>query len=322
MLNLKNECAGAKTIAISGHVRPDGDCVGSTTAMYRYLKKVFPDAQVDLYLEKPADIFRCLADVKDVKDETDPSLTYETVYDLFIALDCSTTDRLGNAARLFDLAKKRVVIDHHISNNGLGDVWEIRPDASSTCEILYDLMEPEYLDEELAKSLYVGIIHDTGVFQYSNTGMHTLEVASKLVSYGFNFATLIDETFYEKTYLQNQIMGRALLESILFMDGRCIVSSVDRKTMEFYGANPKDLDGIVNQLRLTKGVEVAIFMYETATQEYKVSMRSSDAVDVASIATFFGGGGHKKAAGCTMNGSFHDVVNNLSGHIAKQLGME
>ncbi len=321
-MDLKNECMGAASIAVSGHVRPDGDCVGATTAVYRYLKKVFPAAQVDLYLEKPADIFNCLENVKDVKDINDPALTFDTEYDVFVALDCSTTDRLGYAAALFDKAKKRVVIDHHISNNGLGDVWEIRPEASSTCEILYDLMDPAYLDEELAKSLYIGIIHDCGVFHYSNTGSHTLEVAAKLIAYGFDFATLIDETFYEKSYLQNQIMGRALLESILFMDGHCIVSSVDRKTMEFYGATPKDLDGIVSQLRITKGVDVAIFMYETATQEYKVSMRSSDAVDVAVIATFFGGGGHKKAAGCTMNGSFHDVVNNLSAHIARQLGME
>jgi len=89
--------------------------------------------------------------------------------------------------------------------------------------------------------------------------------------------------------------------------------------MEFYGAEPKDLDGIVNQLRITKGVEVAIFLYETDTLTYKVSLRSCGGVDVARIAAFFGGGGHVRAAGCTMTGTFHDVVNNLSAEIAKQL---
>lgn len=89
--------------------------------------------------------------------------------------------------------------------------------------------------------------------------------------------------------------------------------------MEFYGVDGKDLDGIIDQLRLTEGVEVAIFIYETGAQEFKVSMRSRYLVDVSRIAAFFGGGGHVRAAGCTMSGSIHDVINNLSVHIAGQL---
>ena len=89
--------------------------------------------------------------------------------------------------------------------------------------------------------------------------------------------------------------------------------------MEFYGVNGKDMDGIIDQLRLTEGVEVAIFMYQTGPQEFKVSLRSQNAVDVSRIASYFGGGGHVRAAGCTMSGRIHDVVNNLSLHIAKQL---
>ena len=193
------------------------------------------------------------------------------------------------------------------------------PTASSASELVYDLLDETYLDEEIAKAIYIGIIHDTGVFQYSNTSPKTLQIAAKLISYGFDFPKIIEETFYEKTYVQNQILGRALLESILFMDGRCVVSVIDRKTMDFYQVNSKDLDGIVNQLRIIKGVECAIFMYETDTLEYKVSMRSGGLVDVAKVAQIFGGGGHIRAAGCTMNGTAHDVVNNLSVHIEKQL---
>ena len=137
--------------------------------------------------------------------------------------------------------------------------------------------------------------------------------------HGFDFSKLIDETFFEKTYVQNQVLGRALLESIRFMDGRCIFSSIDLKTMEFYKVVPKDLDGIVSQLRITKGVECAIFLYQTKTLEYKVSLRSNGKVDVAAIASYFGGGGHVRAAGCTMQGTVHDCVNNLSEQIEKQL---
>ena len=103
------------------------------------------------------------------------------------------------------------------------------------------------------------------------------------------------------------------------MDGKCIVSMVDRKTMDFYEALPRSLEGIVNQLRITRGVECAIFLHETGFQEFKVSMRSNRVVDVAKVATMFGGGGHIRAAGCTMNGTFHDVVNNLSAQIEKQM---
>ena len=195
----------------------------------------------------------------------------------------------------------------------------VEPFASSTAEVLYGLFEEERLDEEIAVALYTGIIHDSGVFQYSNTTPRTMEIGAKLLRYGFPFSKIIEESFYQKTYLQTQILGRALMESVRFMDGRCIVSCVDRKMMKFYDVVPSDLDGIVNQLRNIKGIDCAIFMYEIGVQEYKVSMRSNEKVDVAKVASFFGGGGHVRAAGCTMSGNMHDVINNLSLHIEQQL---
>lgn len=315
MFRLWKECEGAENIVISGHVRPDGDCVGSCMATYLFLKKVMPEASVRVSLEQPADIFSCIQDF----DKIETECRMENVPDVFIALDCEKT-RLGEAEALFDKAKKRINIDHHISNaSGCGEVNYVVPTASSASELVYDVIDNEYIDVEIAKAIYIGMIHDTGIFQYSNTSPKTLKIAGELIAYGFDFPTLIDETFYEKTYVQNQILGRALLESIIFMNGKCAVSYVDQKTMEFYNATPKDLEGIVNQLRIVKGVECAIFMYEIGTQQFKVSMRSCKYVDVSKVASFFGGGGHKRAAGCTMNGSFYDVVNNLSQHIEEQI---
>ena len=103
------------------------------------------------------------------------------------------------------------------------------------------------------------------------------------------------------------------------MDGRCIVSTIDQKILNFYDATPKDLEGIVNQLRIIKGVECAIFMYAIGNLEYKVSLRSCKYVDVSKIAAYFGGGGHVRAAGCNINGTFHDVVNNISKQIELQM---
>jgi bifunctional oligoribonuclease and PAP phosphatase NrnA len=318
MNKINAEVIGAKKIAIAGHIRPDGDCIGSCTALYQYLKqnkKEFGIEQVDVYLEPFGNEFRVLEGIDEIKH------TYEAeeVYDLFISLDCGSLDRLGNALNYFNTAKKTINIDHHISNQSFGRVNHVVANASSTCEVLFDLFEEELINESVARSLYIGIIHDTGVFKHSNTSEKTMMIAGKLISKGIRFSELIDETFYSKTYMQNQILGRCLMESILVLNGKVVVSAIDRKMMNFYEANTTDLDGIIDQLRVTKGTEVAIFLYETDFHEYKVSMRSNGEVNVSKIAVYFGGGGHIKAAGCSMRGSLHDVINNLTPHIEAQL---
>lgn len=314
MKKVLEEVKGASRIAISGHIRPDGDCVGSCMGLYLYLTKECPGAEVDVFLETPSDVFNCIQGVNEIKDA---SLYQDEVYDVFIALDCSK-DRLGSAEVIFDNAKTKINIDHHISNSGGGDVNYLRADASSASELVFELLEEEKLDMEIAKALYIGIIHDTGVLQYSNTAPATLQAVAKLITFGFNFPEIIESTFYEKTFIQNQILGRALLESMLFMDGKCIVAAISKKMMDFYGVTGKDLDGIINQMRNTRGVEVAIFLYELDNLEYKISMRSGGQIDVAKIAQLFGGGGHVRAAGFSAKGTVHDVINNISAQIEQQ----
>jgi phosphoesterase RecJ-like protein len=158
------------------------------------------------------------------------------------------------------------------------------------------------------------------VFKYSNTSAETMSIAGKLMEKGIPFTNIIDNTFYAKTYVQNQVLGRALLESVVFYDGKCIFSVVKRDEFELYNITSKDLDGIVEQLRITKGVECAIFLYEVGELEYKVSLRSNEIVDVSTIATYFGGGGHIRAAGFNMKGNVYDVINNISEQIELQLG--
>lgn len=313
-MQIINEVKAVKKIAIGGHVRPDGDCVCSVMALYRYLQKELPEAQIDVYLERPADIFDCIRGIEEIHSD----FQTDQVYEVFFALDCND-ERLGDALPIYRKAGRRINIDHHISNTGCGDLNIIEPERSSTAELLYDLLDPEKVDEEIAKAVYIGIAHDTGVFRYSNTSPRTLQIAAKLLAFGFDFSALIEQTFFEKTYVQTQIMGRAVLESVRFMNDRCIVSMVNRRMMEFYQVTPKDLDGIVNQLQGVSGVDCAIFMYEIGTLEYKVSMRSNGKVDVAAVAVKFGGGGHVRAAGCTMNGTYHDNINNLSKEIAGQM---
>ena len=185
--------------------------------------------------------------------------------------------------------------------------------------MLFTLLEQDKIDYDVATSLYTGIIHDSGVFKYQSTSRKTMEIAGVLLEKGVKNTKLIDETFYQKTYIQNQILGRVLLESILVLDGKVIASCVTQKMMKFYGATTQDLEGIVEQLRITKGVEMAIFLHELEPLRYKVSMRSNELVDVSKIAQQFGGGGHVKAAGCTMTGNYYDIINNLLKFAEQQL---
>lgn len=312
---LNNALSKATTVAIGGHVRPDGDCVGSCMALYQYVKNNFSNVQVDVFLEDIPDSLKLFDITKEIKH----SVQEKKIYDLFIALDCGDVKRLGFSGCLFENALETLCIDHHISNQSFADNNYIIPDASSTSELVYRLMDKELIDTEIAECLYLGIVHDTGVFQYSCTSPETMEAAADLMRRNIRANEIIDKTFYEKTYAQNQILGRSLLDSVVFMDGKCIVSWVTQEMMEFYHVTPKDLDGIVSQLRVTKGVEVAMFLYETAPSEYKVSLRATNDVDVSKVAQKFGGGGHKKAAGVSMQGTVHDIINNISGQIELQL---
>lgn len=315
MLDLKEKLKDVRTVAILGHVRPDGDCIGSCLALYNYIEAYFPQIEAKVYLQDFMPEFLMLKNA----DKIGHAFCGDQVYDLCFSLDSADKERHGEYVKYFDTAKKTIGIDHHISNQGFADEHLIVSDASATAEIMYELIGKEHLTKEIAECLYLGIAHDTGVFQYSNASPKTFRIVADLLETGIEASRIIDETFYQKSYVQNQMLGRTLVESILLLEGKIIVGAVRLKDMEFYGVTPKALDGIVSQLRYTRGVEVAIFLYELEPQRFKVSMRSNGKVDVSRVASYFGGGGHVKAAGCELLGSYYDVVNNLSLHIEAQL---
>lgn len=315
MINLAMELENAKSVAIAGHIRPDGDAIGSCLGLYHYLKKNYPDIDVTVYMEEIPDAYALIAGVSEICHD----FGQEKTFDVFFCMDCADEERLGKAAVYRNNAAKTICIDHHVSNGGFAEVNYIVPGASSTSELVFELLDEDKITLEAAEALYMGIAHDTGVFRHSSTTPETMEIAAKLMRKGVRFSKIINDTYYEKTYHQNQILGRALLESILMMDKKVIFSAVREKDMDFYGVTPSDMDGIVQTLMATAGTEVAIFMYEISPRTYKVSLRSKEIVDVSTVAAYFGGGGHVHAAGCTMQGSIYDVVNNITLHIEQQL---
>lgn len=312
---LKTITEHVRTVVLLGHVRPDGDCVGTCLGMYNYLTEQFPELSVELYLDSPSDKFSYLANFCRIKTEPEPDRRFE----LCITMDSSDTERLGVFLHYFATAEKTLCLDHHITNKGFAQENYIDAAASSSAEVLYTLLEENKISRAVAECIYTGIIHDTGVFKHSNTTAETMRIAGRMLTMGVEAGRIIDDSFYRKTYIQNHLLGKALLESCLSPDGTCIYSVISKNDLELCGGDKNDLDGIIDQLRITEGVECAVFLYETKQNEYKVSMRSNTFVNVSSIAVMFGGGGHVRAAGCTMTGSARQVMDTLLAHIEAQL---
>lgn len=318
MIDIFEEVKDAKTIAISGHVKPDGDCIGSVLGLYLYLKKRCPEKTIIPFLQEPSSAFRNCPGVQDINSLFD--WEEEKGPDVFILLD-TVPARLGEALPIFEKAEKTINIDHHISNaKGSGMVNYIEPDACATAFLVTKVIDWAYMDEYIASLLYMGIAHDTGIFHFSNTTPETMRVAADLLEYDFDFSKLLDETFFEKSYKQNKLMSHIVFNSQLYYEGKVIVGTIDAKEMEALGVTRNDFDGVVNQLEITKGTECAILIYEKEPGIFKASLRaSSDLVDVAKVSMTFGGGGHVRAAGVDIGGSLQEVVDALLAEVGKQI---
>ena len=290
MNDLIREIENADSIAITGHINPDGDCIGSTLGMYNYITSNYPGKKVQVYLQEFPDVFMFLNGASEVKHETD-----DEIYDLFMSLDCGDPDRFTPFAQYFETAKRTLCIDHHISNKGFGDVCYVEPQACSAAEAIFKLLDEDKINQPCAEALYMGIVHDTGVFKHSNTTRSAMTIAGILIEKGARPSFVIDETFYKKTLTQNKLLGYALLGMKQFANGKITHTLLTFEDFEKFGASKMDTDGIVDQLRLTSGTEVAFFMYQSGENEYKISLRANNIVNVSEIACSHGGGGHVKA---------------------------
>lgn len=315
MEKLSSYLKGIGSVAILGHIRPDGDCTGSCLATWNYIQTWFPKIKVDVYLEPIPNIFKFLKGADKIRHCCDSDGTY----DLCIVQDCSDLKRLGPAVKYFHTATRTLCIDHHVSNGSFADENFVFPKVSSTSELIFELLEEERIHKEIAECIYVGMVHDTGVFQYNSTTARTMNIAGKLMEKEIDFTKIVDDTFYTKTYEQNRILGKVLLESKLYLDGALIVGIATAEDMQAFGVLPKHLDGIVNQLRVTRGVEAAAFLYEIG-DGYKLSLRSNGKVNVADIAVSFGGGGHVMAAGADMKEGLDEIIAKICSKIQAQLG--
>ena len=303
----------ANSIALAGHTNPDGDAIGACLALGGVLEKA--GKQVQVLLEAYADKYRLIPNGHLVV-----SAEAAAVPELFIALDCGDEGRLGAAAEVFQKAARKINIDHHESNTCFGELNYVAADASSTSEIVFNLLEGRLpLTAAEAAGLYAGLIYDTGGFRHSSTSPETMKIAGELMGYGIPFTEIYNRFFDSRSFSELKVMGKALENAEILFGGDVVVSTITTAEIAALGGSNKELDAIINYLKGVLGAKVACFFYEKTETDVKGSFRGNDGYDVCALAQKFGGGGHVKAAGCTISAPITEAKAMVLAEVEKML---
>ena len=318
-MNVLNEKIDkANSICILGHTNPDGDCLGSTLGIYNYIKYKYGDSkEVCVYLEKTSNKFDIMPGFNKICHEVNK----DKIYDLCIICDCASRDRVKDFIISYDNSKDKIIIDHHETNNLDCENIILNADAPATCELVFDNLEKEYIDKNVATCLYIGIAHDTGVFRYSSTTRHTLETVGYLLDKGLDGNHLLDVTLFMQTLKQKKITAMIIDRAELISENQVLYSYVLNIEMERYKVNKDEIAYVVSEMREVFDIKLAVFCYELEIKNvFKVSLRSNDErINCADIAKSHNGGGHKKAAGFTLNMSEIEMKKYLDEYFIKYL---
>ncbi|MCR4440923.1 MAG: bifunctional oligoribonuclease/PAP phosphatase NrnA [Peptococcaceae bacterium] len=297
---------GAEKIILLIHEKPDGDCLGSALALGLGLKSMGMRPSV-LLLEEAPEVYRFLPG-QELLEVRKPGRISDNIP--VVAVDCAEISRMG-----YEIPAKNPVvnIDHHISNSLFGSLNIVDTNAAATGEIIYRLFLEGGVEitPGMATCLYVALATDTGNFTYSNTTPETFRIAGDLLSLKSDMR-LIRENLYETRPVGELLMMKAALETLFFtQNGRIAACVLSYETIKHHHLFETETDSLVGLLRATKGVEIAALFKELTRGEIKVSFRSKDSADVNKLAAEFGGGGHPRAAGCTVKGTLAQVVKDV-----------
>lgn len=313
--NIIEEIKKAENIVILTHETPDGDAIGSSLAMKGALKKLGKNA--DVIIREVPKIFKFLPESEEIKKDTDIKK-----YDLAISLDCADFKRLvGN--EYFENAKQTIVIDHHGSNKMYGDINFVNPVSPACCQILIGMFQyfDITIDKEIGTCILTGIITDTGGFRYSGVTAETFEFTAELLEKGVNVSDIYKRVLETKTKANFELMKRTIYRMEFLEDGKVTFTYITNKDLADVNAGIGDHEGLVEIGRDIEGVEVSIFIRQKDDDEntYKVSMRSNEYVNVSDVCLMFGGGGHEKAAGATVQGNVDQVKQKILKELKKVL---
>ncbi len=299
-----SEIEKAKTIFIAGHARPDGDTVGSSLALKHALKKL--GKKVDVYSKEIIpDYLKFLPGSKSIRISSVPA---SKKYDLAIILECSDLERMGNIFKAGQ-AQKIINIDHHLISNPFGDINYIEPLSSSTCYQVYLMLKNLGVDisKDIATCLYTGTLTDTGKFQQKNTTPEAYSMASELLKKGINLVKINDFVYGNRATGAFKLLGAALTSLEISGNGKVAFMTLTMNDFKKNKATQWDTEGIINYPLSIKGVGISVLFREIKGGFTKVSMRSKGNFDLTKLAKRFNGGGHKHAAGFTLNKSIEDA---------------
>lgn len=297
---LLDKIKNAQNAVIISHVGPDGDTLGSMLGMKFILEQFENITLIDcIILGTFPEIYEFLPGKEELKTPYDESLLAH--YDLAIAVDCAAEDRLTEALKIFKKAKFNVNIDHHRTGDKYAQLNIIDPDASSAGEMIVNMVDDlgVKLTTEMAINLYVSILTDTGGFKFENTTAKTFKACAKLLESGVHPDEVFKKCYEQKPLDMIRLQGCAINSAKFEENDKIAYAIVTRATINDFGGQDSYTDGISEKLRQAKTTQIAVVLKETQTGYTKLSLRSK-AIDVSKIAKFFGGGGHKLAAGCSI----------------------
>ncbi len=295
----------AGRVFVATHVVPDGDAVGSVLgirlALERQGKKVvacISDGVPSSLRFLPGSSLACSGSCEGAGE-----------FDLGLALDCGSLDRLGLCADVFGACPVTVNVDHHATNTRFAAINWVDADAAATCHMAAEFIRAlgVAFSPEMATCLFTGICTDTGSFRYSNTRSSTLRIAAELADAGARPWEIAQNVYDSKPYSALAALAEAIL-GIEFRCGRLIASmSITASDMAKHGITEGDTEGFIGYARSVDGVEVAVAFREVGQGLVRVGLRSKERVDVAEVASEFGGGGHVRASGCTVEGTMEQA---------------
>lgn len=311
--NILEEIDKAENIVILTHENPDGDAIGTALALYHALKQYGKNP--DIIIPEYPRIFEFLPGVSEIKKESEIEK-----YDLAVSVDCATIKMLNGFAKYFEDAKMRVSIDHHSTNTMFGDINFINPDAPACAQIMLVILEhfDINIDQEIGSCILTGIITDTGGFKYSGVTAETFEFVAWLLNKGVNVSKIYRQVLQIRTKA-NFELNRIASNRLEFLEGgRVAYTYITEEDEQKVGAQSGDHEGIVEVGRDIEGVEVSVFVRQTE-KGCKASLRSNEYVNVSDVCLLLGGGGHVRAAGCSMQCTVEQAKEKILRQVRLQL---
>ncbi len=297
-----------QTFCLIGHQNPDADVIGGQIALSSFIKRMGPGKKISLF--NCGQIPRYLSFLQGF-EEIQSVEKVDGLYDVLISLECSSGDRMGRIFELKTQAKQIINLDHHMSNSMFGTVNWVDAKASSLAEIIFKIIDSSGLPmtRSEAMALYVGMVTDTGCFRYGNTTRETHKIAAALLEHELPIGDISERIYMSRTSQAMKLFSYTFQHLTYECGERLTHVSIPQTVIDGMAAQPDDMEEIVNVGLQQASVQVAVLFREGPRPgDVKVSFRSKGQIDIHAIAKKHGGGGHKNAAGCTLNGSIDSVI--------------